>query len=92
MENLLAHGVELHFAHHGLFGLAADRQLDDIGVGGVDQRFERFGVYAERYGLAASVEDAGHLALAADGAAGFLAEVGARSCLDFESLHKFFVF
>ena len=26
MENLLAHGVELHFAHHGLFGLAADRQ------------------------------------------------------------------
>ena len=47
MQDLLADGVELSLTQHGLLLLAVEIELDDVGVGGVDQGFDLAGVHRE---------------------------------------------
>ena len=92
MEDLLTNGVELSFAQYGKLLLALDVELDDVGVGGVDQGFDLAGIHGEHLRFTVSAQYAGDEALAAYGFGGLLAELGTFGGLYRNGFHDVFVF
>lgn len=87
VQDFVADGVVLHFAHYTFFFFAFDVEFDKVRIGGEDQFLDLFFVYRKMNGFTVAIDHAGNHARFADTFASFFAEIITFRGGDFENFH-----